>query len=362
MNRYVVVTTYPAQGSRNIGDYLITQSLISMIEATVGDEAHVDVIWRAAPWEDVSEVVLSADHIFFACLAIRPEMESRVYPFARKVIESGVGYSIHAAGTDLRVKDSMDLLETMDEASVIFLRDLALGAKIFTTRGVLTQAFCRLSGVTAAQFSGDIAFYAPEMYGIQFSAPTSIRNIVVSDPHRATEYIDSFVCLIEGLKRLFPQASIKVALHGQNQDIEAACSVLDLDITLIYENPAGGLSIYESCDLHVGYRVHGHVAALKRRKVSYLLEQDGRGADYGLTLSRKISVPNYLQLVRDDEEKRRLTTRASVSPPQQLLSMIEYDCIDNFKRFEGFDKELETISRHALRAVGEAISIGLTLP
>ncbi|WP_306916594.1 MULTISPECIES: polysaccharide pyruvyl transferase family protein [unclassified Arthrobacter] len=357
----MVVTTYPAQGSRNIGDYLITQSLISMIEATVGEEAHVDVIWRAAPWEEISEVILSADHVFFACLAIRPEMESGVYPFARKVIESSVRYSIHAAGTDLRVKDNMDLLETMDEASVIFLRELALGSRIFTTRGVLTQAFCRLSGITAARFSGDIAFYAPEMYGIGFRAPTAIRNIVVSDPHRATKYIDSFVCLIAGLRSLFPQASIKVALHGQNQEIEAACTGLDLDTTSIYENPGGGLSIYDSCDLHVGYRVHGHVSALKRRKVSYLLEQDGRGADYGLTLSRKISVPNYLQFVRDDGEKRRWTTRASVSPPQQLLSMIEQDSINNFERFEGFDQELETISRRALEAVSAAIYIDPTL-
>ena len=39
MNRFAVITTYPDQGSRNIGDYLITQSLISMIGAIVGDLA-----------------------------------------------------------------------------------------------------------------------------------------------------------------------------------------------------------------------------------------------------------------------------------------------------------------------------------
>lgn len=351
-----MVSTYPAEGSRNIGDYLITQSLISMIKASVGDAVHVDVIWRAAPWEEVSEVVLGADHIFFACLAIRPDMESKIYPYALKVMHSGKSYSIHAAGTDLRVKDSTNLTESIDEASLAFLRILAAGAKLFTTRGALTQMFCRLSGITPAQYSGDIAFYAPEAYGEHFGAPDVIKSIVVSDPHRPNAYAESFKCLSKGLQSLFPQAQIRVALHGLNESIEAACRTMNLDVVRIYENPESGLSIYDGCDMHAGYRVHGHVVALKKRKLSYLLEQDGRGADYGLTLSRKVSVPNYLELVRVEGETRSFRTAASVSPPQQLLGMIEQDHISGYKRFDGFDQELEAVSRRALMLVRKAIS------
>ena len=43
------------------------------------------------------------------------------------------------------------------------------------------------------------------------------------------------------------------------------------------------LSVYDDCDLHVGYRVHGHLYFLSRRKPSLLLEEDGRG--YSLSRS-----------------------------------------------------------------------------
>ncbi len=37
------------------------------------------------------------------------------------------------------------------------------------------------------------------------------------------------------------------------------------------------VSFYEECDLHVGYRVHGHIYFLAKRKPSFLIHEDGRG-------------------------------------------------------------------------------------
>lgn len=350
MNRYVVVTTYPAHGSRNIGDYLITQSLISMIETVVGDEAHIDVIWRAAPWEEVSEVFLSADHIFFACLAIRPEMERGVYPFARKVIESNVSYSIHAAGTDLPVKDNVPLGGGIDGESNDLLRELGAGAIVFSTRGLLTQRFCRQIGIESSEYQGDVAFYAPAKYGSEFASDTAVRSIVISDPHRPEKYLRSLSVLIDGLKVEFPSASVVVALHGINDAVRDYCLANDVKLREIYQDPENGLSIYEDCDLHVGYRVHGHVSALKNRIPSYLMEQDGRGADYGLSLSRKVSVPHFLQHFPSPGGDK-LPLDASISAPQQILGMISQDVIDGFLRFQGFEGELEAISRRAENTV-----------
>jgi hypothetical protein len=350
MNRYVVVTTYPAGGSCNIGDYLITQSIVEMIRVVAGEEVRIDVIWRGASWEEVSELALKADHIFFACLAIRPDMEKKVYPYARNIIESGVGYSVLAAGTDLPVKDDVLFGEVLDDETIGLLRDLGARATVFSTRGLLTQMFCRGLGIESSDYQGDVAFYAPAKYGCEFATDTTVRSIVISDPHRPEKYLRSLSVLIDGLSDEFPSAALVVALHGVNDAVRDYCLANNVEFTEIHQDRENGLSIYEDCDLHVGYRVHGHVSALKNRIPSYLMEQDGRGADYGLSLSRKVSVPHFLQhFPSPGGEKPRL--EASIAAPQQILSMISQDVIDGFLRFRGFDVELEAISRRAEQTV-----------
>jgi len=100
--------------------------------------------------------------------------------------------------------------------------------------------------------------------------------------------------LYEGLRETFPEADIVIAQHGVSQQIEAFANKEDIHLAQIYKKRHNGLDIYDDADLHVGFRVHGHVSSLTRRIYSYLLEQDGRGCDYGLSLERKMSVPNYM--------------------------------------------------------------------
>ncbi|WP_306916596.1 MULTISPECIES: polysaccharide pyruvyl transferase family protein [unclassified Arthrobacter] len=350
MKRITIISTYRNRGTKNIGDRLITQSLVSLIEDNFGDSVSVEVVFRAATWDEVQEVVEGADHIIFACLPIRSELGVRVYPYLREVIASGVSYSILAAGTDLPVKDNVPLGGGIDEESNDLLRELGARASVFSTRGLLTQRFCRQIGIESSEYQGDVAFYAPAKYGSEFVSDTTVRSIVISDPHRPEKYLRSLSVLIEGLKIEFPSASVVVALHGVNDIVRDYCLANDVEINAIHQDPENGLSIYEDCDLHVGYRVHGHVSALKNRIPSYLMEQDGRGADYGLSLSRKVSVPHFLQhFPSPDGEK--LPLDASISAPQQILGMISQDVIDGFLRFQGFEIELEAISRRAEKTV-----------
>ena len=39
-----------------------------------------------------------------------------------------------------------------------------------------------------------------------------------------------------------------------------------------------GFSVYDDCDLHIGFRVHAHIYNLSKRNRTILLEEDGRGA------------------------------------------------------------------------------------
>ena len=142
-----------------------------------------------------------------------------------------------------------------------------------------------------------------------------------------------------------------MAQHGVNEDIDSLCKSEGIESVKIYESPDDGLDIYNDADLHVGFRVHAHVSALSRRIYSYLLEQDGRGCDYGLTINKKVSIPNYPTLVRSLAVKSFIKKLVRgefiyngyvpISPAEQLIALIRADREFSFRKFIGLEKQIE---------------------
>jgi len=363
MKNIVIVSTYPENGSRNIGDQLITNSLAEIIKQHC--DAKITTVWRADNWDNVSEPILNADHVFFACLAVRKRMETNIYPYLNNIIDSGVPFSVIAAGTDLPVHRIGGLYSGLSRDTLHLLGRVNNCAKVFTTRGALTQGFCVHAGLDQAKLSGDVAFYDRRFDGLVFTKNREIKKVVISDPHRPALYLSALKVLQKGISELFPSAKITLAQHGVSDCIDEFCSSNDLDCAKIYKDRDGGLNIYDDADLHVGFRVHGHVSALKRRKYSYLLEQDGRGCDYGLTLDRKISIPNYAHSIAALSLKNlaRLALRrplaggtVSTAPAQQLIALIKKDGNEGFRKFEGLESQLGRFNEHTVHSVIKALS------
>ncbi|MGF1704260.1 hypothetical protein L4D09_28810, partial [Photobacterium makurazakiensis] len=177
--------------------------------------------------------------------------------------------------------------------------------------------------------------------------------IVVSDPHYARDYLNSFDTLIKGLKLEFQDSNIRIAMHGNDQTIVKYAIENNIEYQNIYDDRHKGLEIYDNADLHVGYRVHAHVSTLKRRKYSYLLEQDGRGCDYGLTIERRISIPNFRKSASSFivkvifELMKRINfpiTKVSSSPAEALIAMIKNDRKDGFSKFLNLELQIEKFS------------------
>ncbi|TRO42104.1 polysaccharide pyruvyl transferase family protein [Pseudomonas sp. ALS1131] len=355
MKKYVIVSTYPEKGSKNIGDYLITHSLISSVRDHKGECVEFSIIWRAAAWEEVRDTVMGADLVIFACLAIRPRMHEVEYPYLSKVLDSGIPYAVIAAGTDLDVHfDSGELYSSFSPETLSLLERINLGACVFTTRGYLSQSFCAHHNLFNAKFSGDIAFYDTSRCELKFEPWRPIRKIVISDPHKGGVYAKSLSLLYRGLVGIFPDSEIVVAAHGENKELKKFSSDHGVPVIDIYRDKESGLEIYSSADLHVGFRVHAHVSALSRRRYSYLLEQDGRGCDYGLTLDRKISVPGYVSIKHGIELggvralRRKEVSLASV---KLLLSLVENDSAQGFSKFMGLEVQLQAFVKSLCEAI-----------
>ena len=363
--RIAVISTYPGEGSRNIGDKLIELSTRSILEE-IHPEATVDAFWRASNWEDVKHII-HYDHIVFACLAIRTNLTA-IYPYLDRVLDSGIPYSVIAAGTELSMEASSNIDSGYSAAELTLLRRVGSGANVFTTRGALTQYFCQQIGITSAQFSGDVAFFDRRFDERSFLPNMEIRRIAISDPHSPKFYVNAFGRLVCSLRTMFPDAEIDLNLHGINPFAEKLATTLGLNVRRLYEKPTNGLDVYDDYDLHVGFRVHAHVSALKRRKYSYLLEQDGRGRDYGLTISRRLSVPcpkphrTLLGRVLGKVIPRKILERlhngsaAPASAVDSLMARIHRDRESGFDVFSGLEVEIASFGINNVDALRSTVA------
>lgn len=361
--RLVVVSTYPKEGSRNIGD-----RLIELCTASAANDAvpgiHIDTLWRATPWEQARPLLEGADHVVFACLAIRRNL-NRVYPILEPLLDRGVSFSVISAGTSLRPQTGSILDADTTAADLVLLKRVNDAARVFTTRGALSQEFCRHHGLDRATLSGDIAFRDRRFSGRRFEPLAVPRHILVSDPHYEAVYEPLFGRLVSLLRIAFPEAEVECALHGKNKLIAETCKRLGIPVHVIHATPDTGLEIYDKIDLHVGFRVHGHVSALARRKPSYLLEQDGRGCDYGLTLDRRISVPafqasglygkrreQFWRLVKGRPLSRNYVSRAAADI---IMALVRRDADRAFDNFVGLETAIEGFNAATYAAIAGAL-------
>lgn len=363
MKKVVIVSTYPEHGTKNIGDDLITTCLTQIIQDLC--EAEIQVIWRADSWDQVKDRVLSSHHVFFACLAIRPKMHVLEYPYMEKIILSDVPFSVIAAGTSLSMTGGGDLFGGFSKEALSLLHRSNQAAAVFTTRGWGTQEFCQRHGLNNAVFNGDVAFYDKKKKGRRFEKGKEIERIIISDPHMGEIYLSSLNLLHDNISSLFPDAHIRIAQHGVNESVTRFCKEKGVECLEIYKDRHNGLSVYENIDLHVGYRVHGHVCALKNRAYSYLLEQDGRGFDYGVTLDQKLSIPNYVFLkpLRTIKNSAKLLLGkpltqepvASRKAADEMSALIKKDLSDGFSKFVGLENQIESFNEQTFKSVEKAL-------
>ncbi|WP_299948742.1 polysaccharide pyruvyl transferase family protein [uncultured Microbulbifer sp.] len=331
--KIVIVSTFRC-GSLNIGDRLITRSTISALNMLFEEDIKSSTVFRADKWESVESIVLKSDFVIFACLAIRRNIE-KTYRFLPELLKSGVPFGVLAAGTSLGVSSSsLSFERSFTDRDIKVLKDLTEKANFFSTRGALTYSACKFLGLEKSVLSGDIAFFDDRFKNRRFDAPVKIRKIAISDPHYVSVYEESFNYLVSRLRNIFPNVEIHLLLHGKNDEAVKLARKADVLVEQIYRDSENGLDKYDNYDLHVGYRVHGHVSMLVRRHPSYLLEQDGRGCDYGLTFHCKTSVPHY-RVIKGDKYNQVSTTGIEI-----LLAMIVSDYENGFSRFSSFNQQI----------------------
>ena len=277
-------------------------------------------------------------------------MADKLYPYIDEIIASGIPFTVIAAGTQLPVdKKTMPFPTNWPERDRVLLKELNEKSTGFSTRGSVTQEFCSELGLTTAN-NGDIAFFDPRFDDRAFVPNREIKKIAISDPHYWRSFLPEFRDLRDGLQKRFPEAEIVVAFHGKSK-FEDFLNQENIKILRLYDDLEKGLDFYDTVDLHVGFRVHAHVSALARRKYSYLIEQDGRGCDYGRYMNANISMPCHinktnllLSKIFRAKTLSRLSKRGRSSAITQLLGVIGKDQRTGFSTFSGLENQITQIN------------------
>ena len=112
-------------------------------------------------------------------------------------------------------------------------------------------------------------------------------NICVSEPAKDVN-LPLLLGLLGHLRDKYPSADITLVNHREvKQVVQSALSEIQEKQGIQFVNISGsvdGFSVYDKCDLHVGFRVHAHIYNLSKRNQSILFSEDIRGAGVNQTL------------------------------------------------------------------------------
>lgn len=272
---------------KNAGDYLIVERSQCLLRHLL-PQSEIKIFKRNSPLDSQIDEINMFDYIVFAGgPGYLPEMYPDQFPLVKdigwlkpKMFALGMGgFGKNRKVLPIVFSDRSRLL--MDR----FVQDgLRLGC-----RDDLTERILKKSGYHDTIMTGCPAWYDLDYIDIAHVVnPVSvneIKHIAISDPAYESSG-DIAKKLVERICNTFKNARITFVYHrgrATNSDKFPKLAELQewlrnqgIKIVLIPFS-SEGLSIYDNCDLHIGFRVHAHIYSLSHRRASFLLEEDARG-------------------------------------------------------------------------------------
>ena len=108
-----------------------------------------------------------------------------------------------------------------------------------------------------------------------------------------------------------------------------------------------GFTIYDDCDLHIGFRVHAHIYNLSRRNLSILLEEDTRGSSLNETLGLPEIRTKYQQ-VENGIVQYYINDKMIYQVEDALLNLAENHYCSMENAYRMMNQYFENMKRHIL--------------
>ncbi len=193
----------------------------------------------------------------------------------------------------------------------------------FGCRDIYTLRVLKRYGLQNILLTGCPAWYDLSNINNLRLSSKGIKHICVSDPWQSC-YYEQAISILSFLEKKYTDAKITFVFHEQlNNDLQNKIRVKFPKINIQYIGGDGhGMHIYDSCDLHVGYRVHAHIYNLSIRNRTILIEEDGRGAGVNEILGQ-INLTAY-----KDNIKRRLRDYMPIYKKQHPIDIENHHLLE----------------------------------
>ncbi len=190
----------------------------------------------------------------------------------------------------------------------------------------------------------------------------SLNKICISDPANPRD-LEEAILVADYLTNTFPNVQIQFIFHrgipeltkeeklyGSQEMTRLLLQALEvkgiqyLDIS----NSEKGFSVYDDCDLHIGFRVHAHIYNLSRRNASLLIEEDGRGAGVNDALGlRSIPAYEFIPGSREDSALRKTANRHLIQQTDDMLNRLWNTNFTMYEQaFDMMNRTFDTMIEH----------------
>jgi hypothetical protein len=277
---FIGLTTCPKHASGNVGDQLITDAAINLIDNICGT-IDVNTHFRHEDFTSRLDYLNSAKGIILFGFPILPsDVRPTYYRIAEDlddveppILPIGAAYNFYP-GDKRGLKN-----QYFEESTKSFLNEIVDNCPNgkFPVRTEWVGKILQQNGYQT-ELIGDPAWYDPKKLGEEFHRPKRIEQLVFTTPHRKI-YLDQAQRMLDKLTAKFPDAERIVSLHSVPNAIDRRLwerAKKDGWKLQYASHDTSNLEFYRDSDLHVGYRKHGHLAHLRWRRPSVVLAEDSR--------------------------------------------------------------------------------------
>jgi hypothetical protein len=387
--RYVLLTTCPSNGSRNVGDKLIEQRTKDIIIREKGPCEFL-TFFREEPLDEHLGEINASRGVLMPGFPVRDTpMYPGVYRLVKDLRRIRVPLIPIGANWNTYPGDAQSRREVQYSAeTVAFLRLVAGQIDRVSCREHHVCSILKRHGIDNTVMTGDPAWYDLASLGKPLRRPAEIRRIAFSPP-LSPFYADQGESVMTMLADMFPSATRLCAMHlddadtsptragensaamspevtAKNRRIRQRAKELDFQVIQM-AGKLEAMSAYDTCDLHVGYECHAHLYFLSHRIPSVLIAEDARGVGFNDTLgvggfNGFVRAQTAAQSIRKTHTSGYCTTVAelAIAPPRNDLPVairefLEQETATGFRRFLGLpaylDETYERVMRPFIRSL-----------
>lgn len=330
----IVLTTFPAHKSRNVGDAMITQSAIELIKCRYAEfEPHI--VYREKSLDGFTK--RQKHNVIAPGFSVANNTYPDLFPLFEDLDRMKNFFPLGCSFQSTLPGVSAFNDNSYNKETLVFLQSMAERFGPFPCRDQLIVNRLKRLGIPAF-YMGDLVLFDHNNNGREPILPKHIGSVVISLQHHI-RYIEQVISLMKRIKRRFPDAKRYVSMQSAPNNMYKILAVRAKEIgfeVLEVGGPAENLEVYSNIDLHIGYRLHGHIYFLRQRKPSILLIEDTRAFGFSRTQGTSVGCVDACfdeTLIPDDESIDRAMKVLEVELDQGFSRYLQvFDFIDETYR------------------------------